>query len=283
MKVYIGQAGVPISCKKRDTLSGIECTHELGLNLMEIQFVRRVGMKEEVMEQIREKAEELGVRLSIHAPYYINLASERKEVIKRSIEEWIFNSAKIGDKIGAKWIVFHPAAYGKRSPEETFDLVVKNLKKALEKIRKFKVYLCPETTGKKGQFGSFSEILKLVKRIKHPKLLFCLDFAHMHAREGGWFYSKKDYSKIFERIEKELGEKYLKTLHIHFSCIKYTERGEKEHLELKAKEPDFSKFAEALKEWEAEIEEINIVSESPILEKDAIKMKKILKRKGIIK
>lgn len=282
MKLFIGPAGVPISCPKGGTISGIKCVSELKLNLMEVQFVRGVRMKEEAAEEAEEIAKELNVRLTIHAPYYINLASERGEVIKKSIDEWIYKSAKLGDIMGAKFIVFHPAAYGKREPDEVFEIVKKNLKKALKKTEEFKVYLAPETTGKKGQFGSLDEIINLVREIKHKNLRFCLDFAHIHAREGGVFKTKKDFSNVFKKIFDELGEEYLKELHIHYSCIEYTEKGERAHLTLEAKEPDFNKFADALKEWKDYIKEINIVSESPNLEEDAIKMRNILKKKKVI-
>ncbi len=282
MKLYIGPAGVPISCPKRGTIEGIKCVSELKLNLMEVQFVRGVKMKKEVAEEAREISKELGVKLTIHAPYYINLASERKEVIKKSIEEWIYKSAMLGDIMGAQFLVFHPASYGKRDPEEVFEIVKENLKKVLKKTSDFKIFIAPETTGKKGQFGSLDEIVRLVSEIKNKRLRFCLDFAHMHAREGGIFKRKKDFSSVFKRIHDELGEEYLKILHIHYSCIKYTEKGEREHLTLEAKDPDFSKFADALKDWKKYIEEINIVSESPNLEEDAIKMKKILKRKKVV-
>lgn len=283
MKVYIGPAGVPISCPKRGTLEGVKCVSELKLNLMEVQFVRGVRMKEEAAKETKEVSKELGVKLSVHAPYYINLASERKDVIKKSIENWIYNSARLADMMGAKFVVFHAAGYGKRDPEEVFEIVKKNLKKALRMVEDFKIYLAPETTGKKGQFGSLKEIIDLIKEIKHKKLRFCIDFAHIHAREGGIFRKKSDFSKVFEKIHEELGEKYLEELHIHYSCIEYTERGERAHLTLEAKEPDFERFADALKDWKNYIKELGIVSESPNLEEDALKMKRILKRKGVIK
>ncbi len=285
MKVFIGPAGVPLSCPKSGTINGIKCVAELGLNLMEVQFVRSVRMKEEKAKEAGEIARELGVRLSVHAPYYINLASERKEVIERSVEDWLYKASKLGYLMGAKFIVFHPAAYGKREPEEVFEIVKKNVKRILRKLDEedINVYLAPETMGKKGQFGSIDEIVNLVKEIRHPKLRFCLDFAHMHARDQGRFKEKKHFNEIFEKIYEELGEEYLKELHIHFSSIEYTEKGEKAHLPLEEKEPDFEILADVLKEWKGYIKELEIVSESPILEKDALLMKKILKRKRLLK
>ena len=40
---------------------------------MELAFVRRVAMGEKTAAKVREMAEGLGVTLSVHSPYYINL------------------------------------------------------------------------------------------------------------------------------------------------------------------------------------------------------------------
>jgi len=85
-----GTAGVPNSSKDRSTLGGIRTIKELGLDAMEVQFVRGVKMKEEMAEKVRDLAKSLGVELSVHAPYYINLnANEEKKVedsIRRLVE-----------------------------------------------------------------------------------------------------------------------------------------------------------------------------------------------------
>jgi deoxyribonuclease-4 len=143
-----GTAGIPISSPKRDTVSGIKRVAELGLNAMEVEFVRGVRMGVESAKKIKEIAGKLNVSLSTHAPYFINLASEDREKRKKSIG-FITNTARIADALGAKIVVFHPGYYCKKIPKEfsceqesnaflcnrkdknkTFSLMLDNIKKA---------------------------------------------------------------------------------------------------------------------------------------------------------
>ncbi|MCR8454421.1 MAG: TIM barrel protein [Crenarchaeota archaeon] len=282
MQIYVGPAGVPISCPKKDTISGIKCVYNLGLNLMEIQFVRGVKMREDVAEQIAKISQELGIRLTIHAPYYINLASDDSNIVERSIKEWIYESVKLASLMGAKCVVFHPAAYGEKSPEETYRIVRNNVMRVLDLTSDFEnVYLCPETTGKGGQFGSFEEIIKLVEEIDHLRLIPCIDFAHIHARTGGTLKTTNEFIAILDRYYKFISRRPIKIIHIHFSCIEYTEKGERAHLALEARDPAFENLAEALKNFK--FDEVQIVSESPILEQDALLMRNILVNMGLMK
>ena len=74
-KILFGTAGVPYSIQKKDSISGIERVKELGLKAMELEFVRGVHMSEKTAEAVGKTAEENDVRLSVHAPYFINLNS----------------------------------------------------------------------------------------------------------------------------------------------------------------------------------------------------------------
>lgn len=62
MKIFLGPAGIPLSCEKRDTIEGIKTVNALGLNAMEIEFVHSVYMKKEVAEEAGRVAKEFGVR-----------------------------------------------------------------------------------------------------------------------------------------------------------------------------------------------------------------------------
>jgi len=80
MPLLFGPAGVPHASKERSTAGGIKTVKELGLDAMEVQFVRGVKMGEETARNVGMVAESLGIVLSVHAPYYINLnAGEEKK------------------------------------------------------------------------------------------------------------------------------------------------------------------------------------------------------------
>ena len=73
-KILLGPAGSPVS----STLDGIRKVKELGLQAMEVEFVRGIGMSNELAKKCGAAAKEENIQLSIHAPYYINLASPEK-------------------------------------------------------------------------------------------------------------------------------------------------------------------------------------------------------------
>ncbi len=267
MKILIGTAGIPGSSAERSTPGGIRRVKELGLHSMEVEFVRGVSMGTELAEEAGKASGETGVKLSVHAPYYINLCNPEK--VKDS-QKRIIDSCHRGHLMGAEVIVFHPGYYGKLSKEEAFEMVENACKEMAEVIGEngWDVKLGLETTGKVSQFGTIDEILGICKGNKH--CLPVLDWAHLFAIYQGNLDSRDVLSKVisagFTRI------------HAHFSNIEFTEKGERRHLTLEHKQPDFEKVAKTL--LESELDEINIICESPDTEGDALFMKKVMQKLG---
>jgi deoxyribonuclease-4 len=246
----------------KDAVSNLEEYHKLGLKACEIAFTYGVYIKSrKEAEEIGKRAKELDIKLSIHAPYYINLNSSDKKKIEQS-KKRILDCCEVANSLGAYRVIFHPGFYGKASKEETY----KNIKEAIleikEKIKKegWRVNIAPETTGKVNVFGSTDEIYKLVKE---TGCSFCIDFAHILARE-----KKVD----FPRILKQFSE--FKEIHIHFSGIEYGEKGERRHIMTDPKQ--LKELIENLNKY-VKNHEIVVINESPEPIEDsklAIKMKR---------
>ncbi|MEK6833603.1 MAG: TIM barrel protein [Nanoarchaeota archaeon] len=210
----------------------------------EIAFTYQVYINKEQAEKIGKIAKENKIELSIHAPYYVNLNSEEKAKVHASIQR-ILKCCEIGHYLGAKNIVFHSGYYGKsKDKEKTFQNIKKRIIEMLEiiKEKKWNVKLCPETMGKINVFGSVEEISRLAKE---TGCCFCIDFAHILARD-----KKVDYEKIKKLFPQ-------KEWHCHFSGIEYGEKGERNHINLK-KEQWKGLFENLPKD-----KEITIVCESP--------------------
>lgn len=271
MKLLFGTAGVPISASKRDSITGIKQVRELGLDAMELEFVQGVRMGKELAEKVREAAEENKIALSVHAPYFINLNSKEKEKLEAS-KKRIIDSAIIGSIAGAKNIVFHPAYYGKDNKANVYERVKKAMQEILEELEregvKEKIILRPETTGKATQFGSLEEIINL--SIELENTLPCVDFSHIHARFQR-FNSYDEFCEILGKIESMLGKEALKDMHIHFSGIEYSRKGERRHLNLEESDFKYRELLKALKDFDVAG---LAISESPNIEGDAILMKK---------
>jgi len=264
VKIKLGPAGSPA----KSTFEGLSRIRELGLHEMEVQFSHGVGMGLPLAKRIGEERKRIGIELSVHAPYYINLASEEKSKIEES-KKRILDSCERANLMGASPVVFHPAYFGKRDREETFQLTkdaILDMKKTIRKNH-WQVELAPETTGKHSALGSLDETIRLVKETRCG---MCVDFAHLYARN----YGRIDYAEVLDKVYK------LKPndLHCHFSNIEFTRKGERNHLNLDHR-PDFRPLAKELLH-QRKIRTVTIICESPVTWKDSLKMKKILESLG---
>jgi deoxyribonuclease-4 len=259
--IRIGIAGIPHHTKGEGTEAGMKYLCGIGLNAMEVQFVRNIYMTPASAREYRATAEECGLALSIHAPYYINLTSKSKATQEKS-KEWLLKSLRIAEPLGAKIVVCHPAR--EREPG-----VLKQHLLELSDARKkegIKALIGLETTGDAPEFGSVDDYLDILKDV--PGTDIVIDWSHFHARTNGSLKTKADYEAIFNKL------KPVKTngFHMHFSNVEYKDGREVRHLPLDG-QPPFRPLAQIIKERRLDA---TIICESPLLEEDALKMKKIL-------
>jgi len=272
-KVYVGTAGIPNSTKRKNTIEGIKRVAELGLSAMELEFVRGINLTPETAARAREVSKELGVVLTAHAPYYINLLSDRIDVRKASIQR-IVESAKVAYMAGAWSVVFHSGYYGKCDPEEAVRIVRDSLKQVVKTLADMgvKVWVRPETMGGVAEVGSLSEVLSIVEGVEMA--LPAIDFAHIYARSIGRINDLESFREILVEVEKRLGSEALRNSHIHMSGITYGERGERAHLNFDESEFNWAAAVGVLKEFDVGGV---VISESPNLEEDALKILSLLR------
>ncbi|NCS98536.1 TIM barrel protein, partial [bacterium] len=280
---------------------GIKAVKDLGLDVLEIEFVRGIYLDEKKANECKEIASKNNIILTVHAPYFINFNSDDLNIVKKS-QGFIYQSAKIGWLAGAKCVVFHPGFYGKKTKDETYKTIKTNLQFVIKQIQKenINITFCPETMGRVSQFGTIDEILQLSVDI--PNVKPCLDFAHMWARTMAktTTFSEKCVSEmaktttflentekakevdgrvfateILEKIEKTLGKDALKHLHIHMAGVAYNKNGEHNHETLEESKFPWREILDVLKEKEISG---TIISESPNIELDAIRMKEYWKK-----
>lgn len=263
--MLFGSAGVPRSVKNRSTDRGIRCIAELGLDCMELEFVRGIKMGESAARNIGKLAKEKGIALSSHGPYFINLNAREAEKGTAS-QERLLDTIRIASLCGARTVVFHAAYYMGDSPDKAYSVVKKNLQDIMHKLKfeQNQVWVRPEVTGKISQFGTLEEVLSLSNEIEG--VAPCIDFAHWHARTGK-FNSYAEFASILEQIERQLGRAALDNMHIHVSGIAYGAKGEIKHLNLKESDFDYVGLTKALKDFN-----VNglVINESPNLEEDAL-------------
>lgn len=268
--LLFGTAGVPHSSPEPSTLKAIEQIRDLGLDCLEVEFVKGVQMGYETARKIREKASDCGIRLSVHAPYFINLNSVDQGK-KLQSQERLLKSARLGAACGAESIVFHAGFYGKDPPEKALEAVKRELTGVASIIRRERlpVTLRIETMGKKSQFGSLDEVLLLCREIEG--LEPCLDFSHLYAREGK-VNGYKDFHRVLSKVSKKLGPRALGNVHIHIAGIHFNTTGELKHLNLDEGDFRYDEWLQSLRDFDAKG---MIICESPNLESDAMMLKKL--------
>jgi deoxyribonuclease-4 len=268
LSFLFGTVGSPKSTPKKPggSVGGVIHSAELGLFGLELGWVRSVRVSEKTCVQIKTTAEEQGVAISVHAPYYINLNADDEEWPKS--RKRLMDAAHYGNLAGATDIIFHPGSYFQRPPEDVLPTAIKRLEGCLDELRNADnpVTLRPETMGKSAMLGSLDDTIKMSQALKGVNP--CLDVAHLHARAGdGSINSYDEWANILEDYGNALGDSALKDLHIHISGIEYGDKGEKEHLPLEESDLDFKAVFRALNEFECQG---RILCESPILEEDAL-------------
>ncbi len=269
--VIFGPAGKPINFKGK----AFESPEFLGpkeLYAFEYQSTYGVKIGESPAIALRDSAKKHNVLVSMHCPYYINVCSKEEVKIEKSIER-LFQSAKIGELMGAYRLVFHPGFYSNRKPKICMDLAKNTYSKLIDKcidegLENFT--FSPETTGKRSQLGNLDEIIEMCASFDHFEPT--IDFAHIHARGRGILNKKEDYNCIFSKIEDNLD---IKRLHCHFTTIEYSHGGERKHHTLD-EENKFGPYVQDLlinlieNDWKA-----TIICETPLIDQDAIKMKNL--------
>lgn len=205
-------------------------TAEMGLDTYEYQCGRGVKISAAGAKKLGGLAAQVGITLSIHAPYYISLSSLEEEK-RLGSARYLLESARALKEMGGKRIVLHSGSCGKQPRETALELAKQSLKHCISRLDEEgfgDMTLCPETMGKIGQLGSLDEVMELCSL--DERLIPCIDFGHLNARTHGGIKGEDDYRFILDEMNNRLGSERARTFHSHFSKIEYSEGGEKRHL-----------------------------------------------------
>lgn len=221
-----------------------------GLDCFEYSFGRGVNLGEAKAKSIAESFKKENIEISVHAPYFINLATPEEAKAENSFN-YILSSAVVGRIMGANRVVFHPAAQGKESRETAVNRTIARLielKSIIEERGFTDMKFCPETMGKIAQIGTIEEITHFctLADYYYPTV----DFGHVNAREQGSLKTKDDYIVRLKYMMNLLGYEKVNDMHVHFSKVEYTAKGEKRHLTFEDAifGPDYKPFIEAIVE-----------------------------------
>ncbi|NIP35215.1 MAG: TIM barrel protein [Thermoplasmata archaeon] len=215
------------------------------------------------------RAEERGVALSAHAPYYVSLNSPKEEVRASSVGH-IVETARRCMWLGAPFFAVHGGTYGGLETEEATDGVVDRIlqvqtRMEAEGITGVKVGL--ETTGRPSAWGTPEEIEAVAEQV--DLVIPVVDFSHVHARTRGGLRTEEDFQALVDWA-LEVSDCQL---YCHFQSIEYGEKGERRHLPVDRWDPDFRLLAPVLREISCDV---HLICESPLLEEDALLLKRVM-------
>ena len=231
MSAKFGPAGNAESFPYKSSVDAPRWLSELGLDAYEYQCGKGVNVGEETARKLFAAAAANSVALSLHAPYFINLANPDPESLKKTTG-YIIAACRAADWMGATRVVIHSGALMKRTRREAQDIALNSLKEIVAAVdgEGFgHITLCPETMGKINQLGDLDEVLELCTLDK--RLTPCIDFGHLYARTLGELEGHEACVRMLDRVVEVLGEERASRFHSHFSKIQFTlGGGEKMHL-----------------------------------------------------
>ena len=277
--VKFGPAGLADSFKSMGYKKSIQVADYLscfGLDAFEYQCGRGVKIKQDAAKELGVVLAEKGVQVSLHAPYFISMSSIEEEKRLNSVN-YILDSAKALDAMCGRRVIFHSGSCAKLTRSEALAKAVDTMNLMMQAIDDnglSHMTLCPETMGKVNQLGSLEEVLRLCQVDK--RILPCIDFGHLNARDGGWIKTKDDYLRIIDTMAETLKDERYKIFHSHFSKIEYTTGGEKRHLTFEDTVwgPEYEPLMDVI--YENNLSPVFICESAGTQTEDALSMKKYL-------
>lgn len=227
MSARFGPAGNSDSFSKahKSSVAAPRWIADLGLDCYEYQCGKGVHVGEDTARKVGESARAAGISLSLHAPYFINLANPDPASLEKTIG-YITGACLVADRMGAERVVIHSGALMKRTRREALDIAKGSLKQVIAACDDqgfAHIALCPETMGKINQLGDLDEVLELCTL--DGRLIPCIDFGHLYARSLGAEDGPEAFSRMLDRVEEVLGAQRASRFHSHFSHIQFTMNG----------------------------------------------------------
>ena len=284
MPVRLGPAGIPLSCKGRTIVEGMDDIISLGLETMEVQTVRMIAPQHfEQYWQAGVLANKTEFEMNIHGPYYSELLGNRVER-GRSLTK-IESTLQAAKTINARHITLHAGHYGEmgrgQAANEQLANVFAGIVDRVHEIWHDDEDIYPvfpwlkdgtpskigiETSGRQELWGSLEEVLEVVNHVEGTVPV--LNIAHIHSRGHGSMRTSEDYGEMFDLVRETIGTK---EFYCHFSGVEHRTGNAMHYTQIKKSDLNFEPLAEFIVE-EGGWLDITLISDSPLLEHDAMYM-----------
>ena len=286
MSLKLGPAGVPLSCKGRTIVEGMDDITVLGLDAMEVQTVRTIQPQHfDQYWQAGILSWKSDFEMNMHGPYYAELLGSKRER-NRTLSK-METSLQAGKIINARHLTFHVGPYGEYDPgTEANEQVANVMAGVVERVREvwgdeeeeeeYSAFpwvhesepslVGVETSGRQELWGTVEEVLEVCNHVEGTVPV--LNMGHIHARGHGKLRTSEDYAELFDQARETYGGS---TFYCHFAGVEHRMGNALHYTQIKKSDLKFEPFAEYLAE-EGDWMDITIISDSPLLEHDAMYM-----------
>ena len=286
MSLKLGPAGVPLSCKGRTIVEGMDDITVLGLDAMEVQTVRTIQPQHfDQYWQAGILSWKSDFEMNMHGPYYAELLGSKRER-NRTLSK-METSLQAGKIVNARHLTFHVGPYGEYDPGSKANEQVANVMSGVvERVREvwgdeeeeedYSAFpwvhesepslVGIETSGRQELWGTVEEVLEVCNHVEGTVPV--LNMGHIHARGHGRLRTSEDYAELFDQARETYGGS---TFYCHFAGVEHRMGNALHYTQIKKSDLKFEPFAEYLAE-EGDWMDITIISDSPLLEHDAMYM-----------
>jgi deoxyribonuclease-4 len=286
MPIKLGPAGVPLSCKGRTIVEGMDDITVLGLDAMEVQTVRTIQPQHfDQYWQAGILSWKSDFEMNMHGPYYAELLGSRRER-NRTLSK-METSLQAGKIINARHLTFHVGPYAEYEPGSDANEQVANVMAGVvDRVREvwgdaeeeedYSAFpwvheaepslVGIETSGRQELWGTVEEVLEVCNHVEGTVPV--LNMGHIHARGHGRLRTSEDYAELFDQARETYGGS---TFYCHFAGVEHRMGNALHYTQIKKSDLKFEPFAEYLAE-EGDWMDITIISDSPLLEHDAMYM-----------
>ena len=290
MPIKLGPAGIPLSCKGRTIVEGMDDIISLGLETMEVQTVRMIAPQHfEQYWQAGVLANKTEFEMNIHGPYYSELLGDKVER-GRSLTK-IESTLQAAKTINARHITLHAGHYGEMGrgvqANEQLANIFAGIVERVHEIWHDDEDIYPvfpwlkdgtpskigiETSGRQELWGSLEEVLEVVNHVEGTVPV--LNIAHIHSRGHGSMRTSEDYGELFDQVRETIGTK---EFYCHFSGVEHRMGNAMHYTQIKKSDLNFEPLAEFIIEEGAWLD-MTLISDSPLLEHDAMYMVQNIER-----
>ncbi len=286
MPLKLGPAGVPLSCKGRTIVEGMDDITVLGLDAMEVQTVRTIQPQHfDQYWQAGILSWKSDFEMNMHGPYYAELLGSKRER-NRTLSK-METSLQAGKIINARHLTFHVGPYAEYEPgPEANEQVANVMAGVVDRVREVwgvaeeeedyaafpwvheaePSLVGVETSGRQELWGTVEEVLEVCNHVEGTVPV--LNMGHIHARGHGRLRTSEDYAELFDQARETYGGS---TFYCHFAGVEHRMGNALHYTQIKKSDLKFEPFAEYLAE-EGDWMDITIISDSPLLEHDAMYM-----------